>query len=146
MYVKLLNGKPSEFPYSLGKLKKENPGTSFPETLSASTLAGFDVYEVTPTPAPEYDGKTHTAKTSAAKVNGAWLQTWDVQQLSFDRASANVRGKRNQLLNDSDWTQLADSPLDADAKAAWALYRENLRMVPQQAGFPWEVQWPEQPQ
>lgn len=56
-----------------------------------------------------------------------------------------VRAERNALLAKSDWTQLADSPLDADAKLAWQLYRETLRMVPQQPGFPYEIQWPPEP-
>jgi hypothetical protein len=31
-------------------------------------------------------------------------------------------------------------------KVAWATYRQALRDVPSQAGFPWEVQWPTQPE
>ena len=53
-----------------------------------------------------------------------------------------VRQTRNQRLTISDWTQLEDSPVD---KAAWATYRQALRDVPEQEGFPWNVQWPEQP-
>lgn len=54
-----------------------------------------------------------------------------------------VRAERTQLLKDSDWTQVADAPVD---KAAWATYRQALRDVPSQAGFPWDVQWPTQPE
>ncbi len=56
-----------------------------------------------------------------------------------------VREDRNRRLAECDWTQLGDSPLDPDGKGAWALYRETLRMVPQQEGFPWNVQWPPKP-
>lgn len=56
-----------------------------------------------------------------------------------------LRNERNQRLTDCDWTQLADSPLDPDTKNAWALYREALRMVPQQDGFPNNVTWPPKP-
>ncbi len=52
-----------------------------------------------------------------------------------------MRQIRNAKLAQCDWTQLTDSPLNADAKNAWALYRETLRMVPEQSGFPWTVQW-----
>jgi len=54
----------------------------------------------------------------------------------------NVRQTRNEKLKDCDWTQLADSTAD---KQAWATYRQALRDVPAQAGFPWNVQWPDQP-
>jgi hypothetical protein len=45
----------------------------------------------------------------------------------------------------SGYGQLADSPLSPDDKLAWQFYRETLRMVPEQPGFPWEIQWPPVP-
>jgi len=57
-----------------------------------------------------------------------------------------IRAARDRLLLESDWTQLADSPLSADGKAVWATYRQGLRTVPQQAGFPGAVQWPARPE
>jgi hypothetical protein len=57
--------------------------------------------------------------------------------------SANARKRRNKLLSASDWTQVLDAAVD---QAAWATYRQALRDSPQQKGFPWEVQWPEQPE
>lgn len=53
-----------------------------------------------------------------------------------------VRKDRNKLLSDSDWTQVADAPVD---KTAWATYRQALRDITSQSGFPWTVEWPEQP-
>lgn len=50
-----------------------------------------------------------------------------------------ARAKRDSLLTASDWTQVADAPVD---QAAWATYRSLLRDVPQQAGFPDNVTWP----
>lgn len=56
--------------------------------------------------------------------------------------AAQVRAQRNILLADCDWTQLADAPVDA---AAWATYRQELRNVPEQSGFPTNVTWPTPP-
>lgn len=53
-----------------------------------------------------------------------------------------ARAKRNQLLKDSDWTQLADATVD---KAAWAVYRQALRDLPSQDGFPANIVWPNDP-
>lgn len=53
--------------------------------------------------------------------------------------------KRNALLADSDWTQLPDVPLSAEDKAAWAAYRQQLRDITDQPGFPNEIVWPVQP-
>jgi hypothetical protein len=57
-------------------------------------------------------------------------------------SEAEIRQMRNAILADSDWTQVADAPVD---QAAWATYRQALRDVPQQDGFPGSVVWPEQP-
>lgn len=54
-----------------------------------------------------------------------------------------VKEKRDLLLLESDWTQVADAPVD---KTAWATYRQALRDISAQAGFPWTVDWPTQPE
>lgn len=145
MYVKLIENRPVSFPYTLTDLRRDNPSTSFPVEISNQNLSAFDVYPVTPSPVPNFDSKTHHVKQVVELVNGAWTQVWYLQKLPETQASANVRGERNRLLADCDWTQLEDAPIDADGKLAWSLYREALRMVPQQAGFPWNVQWPPTP-
>lgn len=59
-----------------------------------------------------------------------------------ERVAARVRESRNNKLAQSDWTQVADAPVD---QAAWATYRQALRDIPSQAGFPNEVVWPIEP-
>lgn len=54
----------------------------------------------------------------------------------------SVRQDRNVKLTASDWTQVADAPVD---KAAWATYRQALRDITAQPGFPWTVTWPDAP-
>ena len=57
-------------------------------------------------------------------------------------AADEARKYRNALLTQSDWTQVADAPVD---QAAWATYRQALRDVPAQAGFPENIDWPAVP-
>ena len=52
------------------------------------------------------------------------------------------RDKRNMLLLESDWSQLPDSPVDA---SVWATYRQELRDLPTQEGFPDTIVWPVKP-
>lgn len=59
--------------------------------------------------------------------------------------AVDVRRQRDALLASCDWTQGADSPLDATTKAAWATYRTALRNVPQQCEFPATINWPMTP-
>lgn len=54
----------------------------------------------------------------------------------------DARTTRNTLLAASDWTQVADAPVD---QAAWATYRQALRDITAQAGFPKSIDWPVQP-
>lgn len=61
---------------------------------------------------------------------------------TLSRLSAAARTKRNQLLTDSDWTQLPDAPVDA---SAWATYRQALRDITDQEGFPTDITWPVEP-
>lgn len=72
---------------------------------------------------------------------------WDAMEAEYaaganDRAAAEVRTERDAKLTESDWTQVADAPVD---QAAWATYRQALRDIPSQAGFPNEVVWPVEP-
>jgi hypothetical protein len=72
--------------------------------------------------------------------------TDDEIQVAKDYEMAQMRYRRNQFLKDCDWTQLDDTPMSNTQKADWAEYRQALRDVPDQAGFPWEVEWPVQPE
>lgn len=74
--------------------------------------------------------------TTAAQHEVAYKAAKDAEQAKA------VREQRTQKLKDSDWTQVADAPVD---KAAWATYRQALRDVTAQQGFPWEVTWPTEP-
>lgn len=56
-----------------------------------------------------------------------------------------IRAKRDKLLDATDWAVLPDSPLDEPSQAAMKAYRQALRDVPQQDGFPVNITWPEMP-
>lgn len=72
---------------------------------------------------------------------------WDAMEAEHaaganDRAAAEVRKERDAKLTESDWTQVADAPVD---QTAWATYRQALRDIPEQAGFPNTINWPDKP-
>jgi hypothetical protein len=73
---------------------------------------------------------------TAAEQETAYKAMKDAEQ------AASVRTSRTEKLKDSDWTQIADSTAD---KTAWATYRQALRDITSQAGFPWTITWPESP-
>lgn len=73
---------------------------------------------------------------TAAEQETAYKAMKDAEQ------AKSVRASRTQLLKDCDWTQIADSTAD---KTAWATYRQQLRDITGQAGFPWTITWPKDP-
>jgi hypothetical protein len=75
--------------------------------------------------------------TTAAQNEATYKAMKDAEQ------AKSVRQQRGEKLKDSDWTQVADAPVD---KAAWATYRQALRDVTGQEGFPWTITWPTQPE
>ena len=79
---------------------------------------------------------TGTEDFSAAEQEAAYKAAKDAEQ------AKSVRTSRSEKLKDSDWTQVADAPVD---QAAWAAYRQALRDVSGQEGFPWTITWPTQP-
>ena len=69
-------------------------------------------------------------------------KTQDELDAEKTQKETEVRSKRNMLLTQSDWTQLADAPVD---NLAWAVYRQSLRDITLQAGFPFTVDFPVAP-
>ena len=150
MYVLAPNQTVEIYPYSIGDLRRDNPNTSYPRNPSDTVLASWNVFPVTDEPTPVYNPATQNCnQIDPTLIDGKWVMTWAVtpatpEQIA-ERTSAKeseVRQQRNQLLSACDWTQLPDAPVDT---AAWATYRQELRDLTAQAGFPWEVVWPEEP-
>lgn len=67
---------------------------------------------------------------------------WVEISTDLEELSARYRGLRNSLLAQSDWTQVADAPVD---QTAWANYRQKLRDITTQAEFPENISWPVAP-
>ena len=139
MFVKVTNGTPQY--YTLGQLRRDNPQTSFPRSVSESLLAQYGIYPVTLTPAPTVNPLTEFSTEAIEQVDGVWCQVWSVAQLPPETASHHVRDHRNNLISETDWMALSDSTLTED----WALYRQALRDITSQAGFPYDVEWPAKP-
>ena len=83
------------------------------------------------------------------QIEGKWYTKYSVADMDAEAIAAkdaeqakSVRAQRGEKLKDSDWTQVMDAPVDQDA---WATYRQALRDITGQEGFPWTITWPAQP-
>ncbi len=74
-------------------------------------------------------------------VDGVFTAPADTK--TDEEIAAEIRTERDAKLTSCDWTQVIDAPVD---QAAWATYRQALRDIPEQAGFPNEVNWPTKPE
>lgn len=75
--------------------------------------------------------------------NGRLLRYFTLRVKNNEELQFDARSIRDQLLRESDWTQTLDAPLMEEEKEAWRVYRQALRDVPAQEGFPENVTWPE---
>lgn len=71
------------------------------------------------------------------------------EEIAADRLPLQARAaraQRDKLLTATDWAVLPDSPLDESSKTSLKTYRQALRDVPQQEGFPNNISWPNMPE
>ncbi len=154
MLIQLQDGQPIGHPVLEESFRQLFPGTSFPRSLGPADVEphGFGIFEFSqiPEPADRYDKVVEAAPVRDA--SGIWRQVWEIvpmtaaERLEADaRKAEDLRHERGLFLMRSDHTQLPDAPPAID-RAAWAAYRQALRDLPQQAGFPWQVTWPTPPE
>lgn len=114
--------------------------TSIP--AGATDLEAFGLYVIQGNE-PVYDPVRQRLAGPQYVFDGAQVnRVFTVEQIPDAEKAGQVRAERNAKLAASDWTQVADAPVD---KAAWATYRQALRDISTQTGFPWEVTWPTEP-
>jgi hypothetical protein len=150
MHILIKNGAVEQYPYGFWQLRAANPLTSFPAQANDELLASFGVQRVFSSTPPATTDTQVLEENTPVLVDGLWTQAWSVRDMTSeevasrdDAQAAQVRAERNLRLSESDWTQVADAPVD---KAAWAAYRQALRDITAQAGFPLVIVWPTQPE
>jgi hypothetical protein len=141
-YVKVSGDNVETYPYSVALLKRDNPDISFPKAISAELLESYGVY-------PVVTGDMPTASltddlvfgSTPVKENNTWkIQVTKTQKNTTD-AEAAIRNQRNALLQETDWWALSDVTMSAEMTT----YRQALRDITNQEGFPYNVTWPSKP-
>jgi hypothetical protein len=159
MYAKILNNEVVKYPYQWTDFEADNNNTNygypqpdlltiFPQTDIANQ--GYTVILVASATKPIINEATQSVEEDTPiLINEVWTQNWVVTTLTSDQQatlttneSVKIRQQRNAKLTACDWTQIADAPVD---KTAWSTYRQSLRDLPKESGFPWTITWPTQP-
>lgn len=171
MHLKLTNGQPDKFPYTIEQFRRDNPHTGFPKIIPDSMLKRYGVFPVEELPKPEFDHLVQslvqddmphreiisltTEKDATNPITGEvdqdrvgqhvygnrWLIGYIVEKKPHNIAESAIRNKRDKLLSETDWTALSDTTMSAEMAA----YRQALRDITDQEGFPYQVDWPVKP-
>lgn len=153
MLIKLENNKPIGHPIVENNFKQLFTNISFPQYLTPESVegTGFGMYEFSQVPAAEKYQKVIEVDPIKDE-QGFWRQTWSIVDMNDEekavedeRKANEVRVQRDFLLMQCDWTQLDDAPITNAKKLEWATYRQALRDIPEQTGFPWDVNFPQKP-
>ena len=170
MHVKITNDQPVEFPYTIGQFRRDHPQTSFSRIIPDTMLKRHLVHPVIELSKPAYeplvqnlvmgdmphkevirltteaDATNHIGEVDQSQVGqpihgNRWFIGYTVVNKPQDQAEQAVRNKRDRLLQDTDWQALSDNTMGE----AVTTYRQALRDITDQDGFPYSVVWPTKP-
>ena len=147
-----------------GEVRRMHSNTSLPRVWDADTCAflGIDPVLAAPKPDPSAAYKQVNRNGAVQDANGNWVEAYTETDMFADTtedgvtttkaehetayqarldadAAAGVRTTRDAKLAETDWTASTDVTMTAEMTA----YRQALRDVPAQSGFPNTIDWPE---
>ena len=152
MFALIEDGAVTQYPLSLKGLQKKHPNTSFPQ-LGTCDLTSFGVYPVTAVESPSYNPEAEVISQGTPVLkDGKWTQVWTKSDLSDEVKAANAAAKvdaarmnRDMLLTNTDWRVSLATEAGTTLSDEWKAYRQALRDVPAQSGFPDNITWPTEP-
>jgi len=153
MFIQISNDTPIGHAIVEDNLRMLFPNVNFPRIFNPSAVEpfGFAMYEFTQMPeVPRF--KKLIEVPPVKRSDGIYYQTWGFEDMNEEEKEQSteekkrlVRIERDFIINKSDWTQLPDVILSEEKKIEWNTYRQALRDVSLQEGFPWDVVWPTPP-
>lgn len=151
---------------SQGEIRKLNPNVSLPKVWNSNVYETLGIDPVFETPKPDTTGDYKVVVRDGAEqdANSNWVQKWVERDMFSDTtedgvtttkaeheaayqaqvdadAAKSVRADRDSRLAATDWMGLSDVTMSAE----WATYRQSLRDITAQDGFPHSVTWPTEP-
>ena len=115
---------------------------SFPAEITDAMKEKYGIADVNENAKPSFDPLTENiAEAPMTIVDGVVQINYIKKAFSEEEQAFNVRSQRNSNLRGSDWMALNDVTMPEK----WKTYRQALRDIPEQSGFPSNVAWPEPP-
>ena len=156
---------------SQGEWRRHHANTSFPRVWTQDTLDSLMLDAVFPTPQPDA-GQYQTAVRDGVEqdARGNWIERWTIRDMFADytddegvthtkaeqeqayqagldaTAAASARAERDRLLAETDWIVVMNAEKETPVPTEWATYRQALRDITNQQGFPHTINWPTKPE
>ena len=128
------------------EFRRRHKNTSFSRLLDEELLDAFDtdiVFEGPQTQGPP--PYSYTYRDGVEKIGDKWYTKYTIGQQDkepIDKQYAeNIRNRRDTLIKESDWRAVSDRKLEPE----WKEYRQALRDISKQEGFPHDIKWPTDP-
>lgn len=130
VYVLVVDGAVSEFPYSMDQFRKDNPRVSLPMYPTPEQLSEFGLFPVHVQSIPELASSEEITGAEIVNINGVWTKTWIVSERPLEASRANMLAEikaKQEAIKASGWTHqfsVGTHTLDlrnADDKVNWTL-------------------------
>ena len=138
---------------SQGEVRSMYPNTSFPSQWTPALVEELGLDPVFESPTPTTTRYQVAFKDGVEQdAQGRWLWKWSISEMDDDAKAAKdaeaakaVRADRDRRLAECDWVVIKNLELNQNIPGVWEVYRQGLRDVPAQAGFPHDITWPAKP-
>ena len=125
------------------------PSTGFPAQLTEQVINDFGGEVVLEGPQAQPTRYQIAYRDGVEQIEGKWFTKYSVADMDQEARDAldlqqakNIREQRNQKLSETDWRFRTDM----NPSQEWKDYCQALRDVTLQEGFPWDINWPKQPE
>ena len=136
-----------------GEVRGMYPNTSFPSQWTPALVEELGLDPVFESPTPTTTRYQTAFKDGVEQdAQGRWLWKWSISEMDDETKAAKdaeaakaVRADRDRRLAECDWVVIKNLELNQNIPGVWEVYRQGLRDVPAQAGFPYDITWPSKP-
>lgn len=136
-----------------GEVRGMYPNTSFPSQWTPALVEELGLDQIFESPTPTTTRYQAAFKDGVEQdAQGRWLWKWSISEMDDDAKAAKdaeqakaVRATRDGKLAECDWVVIKNLELNQNIPGVWEVYRQGLRDVPAQAGFPHDITWPAKP-
>jgi hypothetical protein len=152
-YVQARNGVFERHVHDVEPTQWDENNYCFARKLEPERAAKLGVFKLKIVTPPYFDIATQKrVEKDAVLIDGVWTQVYAVEEMTaeeaqarYDEWAAKARGLRDTLLADTDWWVSKAAEKGEALSAEKQLYRQELRDITAQEGFPYNINWPQKP-